>query len=82
MISRLLPQSCGFPFETLWAIGVLYATSSASIFGALPITFDSTAGNPNPTSQGWSGSEISLGSDLDGDGLVNSPGNAGPVAGA
>lgn len=66
------------PFlKTALALFALTISSHA----VLPINYDSSAPDPNPTTQGWTASEVQTGTDSDSDGEIDS-GNAGPVSGA
>lgn len=72
---RALPWS----IRTVLVLGMMLASLPAR--AELPLVYDANSGSPDPRSQGWDGVEIVIRSDADVDGLVDSPGNTGPVAG-
>ncbi|MDF1713413.1 MAG: hypothetical protein P1U90_14330 [Akkermansiaceae bacterium] len=44
-------------------------------------SYDAAVGSPNPTAQGWLTSEVVLGADGNGDGLIDGGANVGPATG-
>lgn len=66
------------PLLAILAALVFLPMSASAV---LPIAYDANVANPNPTTQGWIGEEIVAGSDRNGDGLIDSSWNVGPVDG-
>ncbi|MEM9079766.1 MAG: right-handed parallel beta-helix repeat-containing protein [Verrucomicrobiota bacterium] len=65
-----------------FSLAVLFSVTQA-VRAVLPILYDSNATDPNPVSQGWTASEIILGTDTSPqDGLIDAGFNAGPVDGS
>ena len=66
--------------DFLWPAFILLSLFWSYVFAnGASLAYVSTDGVPNPAAQGWSAIETVVGADGNGDGLVDSPANVGPV---
>jgi hypothetical protein len=74
MIASALPS-------VLVIFGVFAFMVPGTVVAALPVIYEARGADAGPISQGWTAEEVAAGSDGNADGLIDAPGNTGPVAG-